>query len=773
VGSFHGLSEEKMDIKRILSEMTLEEKASLCSGGDFWRTKAIDRLGVPKIMVSDGPHGLRKQIDEGDHVGINDSIKAVCFPTGSAVASSFDTKLINEMGESLGESCQAEDLAVLLGPAVNIKRSPLCGRNFEYFSEDPYLSAEMAVSQIKGIQSKGVGTSIKHFLANSQEHRRLTSDSRIDERTLREIYLPTFERAVKEAQPWTVMCSYNSINGDLASENYHFLTEILREEWGFEGFVVSDWGAVNNRVKGLAAGLDLEMPSSYGFNDALIVDAVKKGNLDEKVLDNTVKRFLRIVDKYMTTRNFQAVFNREDQHQKAREIAGQSMVLLKNDDLLPLSKKGKIAFIGAFAENPRFQGGGSSHINTFKTSNALNAAQTLLEGKGEILYAPGYSLTNDTANDNLIKDAVTLAKNSDMAVIFAGLPDSYESEGYDRKHMKMPESHNRLIEEISRIQPNTVVVLHNGSPVEMPWIDRVPAVLEAYLSGQATGEACVDILFGLVNPSGKLAETFPVKLEDNPSFLYYLGEKDVVEYREGVFVGYRYYDKKKIDVLFPFGHGLSYTNFTYSDLKVSKDKIDESDSVTVSLNVANNGSVFGQEVVQLYINPPAGDAIRPVKELKGFAKVALRPGETERISFVLDKRSFAYFNTVINDWFVESGEYRLLAASSSRDIRLEGRIQVESKVKLPVSYDMNTLIGDLLRDSERADMIREFLKPIDETFMSVQDEETGGDVADQAVTLEMKMAMFDNMPLRNILSFGGGKVNHSDLNEFIQQLRSK
>ncbi len=756
-----------MDIKKIISEMTLEEKAGLCSGQDFWKTKAVERLGVPQMMVSDGPHGLRKQNDAGDHAGINESIKAVCFPPGVTVTSSFDRDLINTMGEYLGESANAENLGVLLGPAVNIKRSPLCGRNFEYFSEDPYLCGEMAVSQIKGIQSKGVGTSIKHYLANSQEHRRMSSDSRVDERTLREIYLPTFEKAVKEAQPWTVMCSYNRVNGEYASESYRFLTEILREEWGFEGFVVSDWGAVNNRVEGVKAGLDLEMPSSHGQNDAYIVKAVKDGDLDEAVLDKCVGRILRIIDMAVKESRPDAVFDLEDQHKMARKVAGESMVLLKNESLLPLPKRGRIAFIGAFADKPRFQGGGSSHINTFRESSALKAAEEMLGGAAEIVYLPGYSLNSDTVDQAMIDAAAAAAEGADMAVVFAGLPDSYESEGYDRSHMRLPESHDRLIEAVSRAQKKTVVVLHNGSPVEMPWIEGVDAVLEAYLGGQAVGEAVVDILFGDVNPSGKLAETFPLRLEDNPSYLSYLGEKDVVEYREGIFVGYRYYDKKKMDVLFPFGHGLSYTSFEYSNMKLSSSKITDSDDLTVSVDVRNTGKLTGKEAVQLYVAAPSGEAIRPVKELKGFGKVSLDPGETRTLSFELDSRSFAYFNTEINDWFVETGEYGILAGSSSRDIRLTGSVAVESSQKLPVSYSRNTLVGDL-KDTAELAIIGPMMKAMEELFKS-----PGSDEADEAVTDEMKEAMFAYMPLRNLVTFGDGSLSFPELDAVIDKLNGK
>lgn len=763
-----------MDIKEVTQALTLEEKAGLCSGYDFWHTKGVDRLNIPAMMVSDGPHGLRKQDLAGDHLGFNDSIKAVCFPTGATVASSFDRELIYEMGQQLGESCQAENVGVILGPAVNIKRSPLCGRNFEYYSEDPYLTAEMSKKQIKGIQDKGVGTSIKHYLANSQEHRRMTSDSMVDERTLREIYLPAFEQSVKEVQPWTVMCSYNKINGVYASESQEFLTDILRDEWGFEGFVVSDWGAVNDRVEGIRTGLDLEMPSSFGINDQKIVDAVKAGELPLEKLDQAVENILTIVDKYYSTRNEEAVFDLEGQHDKAREIAAGSMVLLKNEQILPLNKKQKVAFIGEFAAKPRYQGGGSSHINVFKETNALDEAANILP-KESIVYAKGYDLMADKTDDSLVDEAVKVAQSADVAVLFVGLPDSYESEGYDRSHMRLPESHNYLIDAVTAVQPNTVIVLHNGSPVEMPWINNVKAVLEAYLSGQTVGAATIDILFGDVNPSGKLAESFPVQLEDNPSFIYYLGEKDVVEYREGIFVGYRYYDKKKMNVLFPFGHGLSYTSFEYSNLRCDQDKVLDSESVSVTVDVKNTGDVYGKEVVQLYVSPPKGDVIRAVKELKGFEKVGLAPGETKSVTMTLNKRSFAYYSINISDWLVDTGEYQILVGASSRDIRLETTLEVVSTTKVKVEYTINSTVGDILKDPEKAKVLDVYLKQMEAMFNQEQEgaaQEGESDAAAEAITDEMKQAMFNAMPIRNFITFGGGHVTFEMIQQVLDQLNS-
>lgn len=754
-----------MNINTLIQSMTLEEKASLCSGVDFWHTQPIERLGIPAMMVSDGPHGLRKQDTEGDHLGINDSIKAVCFPTGCTVASSFDKELIHEMGKTLGNECQAEGLGVLLGPAMNIKRSPLCGRNFEYFSEDPFLSSTMAASQIKGIQSQNVGTSIKHFLANNQEHRRMTSDSKVDERTLREIYLASFEIAVKEGKPWTVMCSYNKINGTYAGENHYFLTEILRNEWGFDGFVMSDWGAVNNRVEGVKAGLDLEMPSSGGFNDRKIVAAIEKGELSLEVLDENVRRVLTIVDRSFSNRNNSAVFDRDGDHEKARKTAGESMVLLKNEGILPISKTAKVAFIGEFAKNPRFQGGGSSHINCHKISNALDSATR----RGmEINYAQGYDLKKDQVEEHLIAEACQVAKEAEIAVLFVGLPDAYESEGYDRKHMSLPESHNVLIKAVNAVQKNVVIVLHNGSPVEMPWIGDVKGILEAYLAGQAVGEAVIDILVGDVNPSGKLAETFPLKLEDNPSFLFYVGEKDTVEYREGIFVGYRYYDKKKMDVLFPFGHGLSYTSFEYSNLYVSHSSIKDTQTLQLTVDITNTGAVAGKEVVQVYINPSdKGIAIRPVREFKGYEKVALEPKETKTVKFNLDKRAFAYYNVVINDWYVESGIYGIEVGASSRDIRLIEKVEVLSTQVIPNTYHLNSTIGDLMEDPKASQAIAPFVKSLEVVFGGGEEKEAG---ASEAITNEMMEAMIKDLPIRNLISFSQGQVSEEQLLKMLKSI---
>ena len=756
----------KRDVKGIIREMTLEEKVGMCSGKDFWHLKGVERLGIPEVMVSDGPHGLRKQAAEADHLGLNESIKAVCFPTACATACSFDRDLLEEMGERIGDECQAEDLSVILGPAVNIKRSPLCGRNFEYFSEDPYLASQMAAAHIKGVQSKNVGTSIKHFAANNQEHRRMSCSSEVDERTLREIYLAAFETAIKEAKPDTVMCSYNRINGEFASENHWLLTEVLRDEWGFDGYVMSDWGAVNDRVKGLKAGLELEMPASGGTTDKEIVEAVKNGELDEAVLDRAVERILNIVFKFADNRQ-EGKFDKEEDHKLAAKIEAESMVLLKNEGVLPLPTQGKkIAFIGKFAEAPRFQGGGSSHINSFKITGALEAAKEV----AQVTYAQGYDIKEDVIDQDMLNQAVETAKEADVAVIFAGLPDAFESEGYDRSHMRMPECQNTLISEIAKVQENVVVVLHNGSPVEMPWADEVKGILEAYLGGQAVGQAEVDVLFGKANPCGKLAETIPYKLADNPSYLNFPGDGQTVAYKEGVFVGYRYYDTKEMPVRYPFGYGLSYTTFEYSDLQLSADKIKDTDTLKVTLKVKNTGDRAGKEIVQLYVADKTGAACRPVKELKNFVKVELQPQEEKTVEMELDKRSFAWYNTQIHDWYAASGEYEILAAASSRDIRLKKTVYVESTTELPIHVHMNTTIGELLENPRTKAVIEGMTDSLIQHMGGSSGDEEEESAASEAISKEMSLKMMENSPLRTLRSFMG--MSTGEIQELIVKLQA-
>lgn len=774
--------EHVLDVKKLVNELTLEEKASLCSGADFWHTKAIDRLNIPAAMVSDGPHGIRKQESLADHMGVAESIKAIGFPTASAMACSFDRDLLHKVGDALGEECVAEDLAVLLGPGINMKRSPICGRNFEYYSEDPVVAGELGAAFVNGVQEHGVGTSLKHFAANNQEWRRMSISAEIDERTLREIYLAAFETVVKKAQPWTIMCSYNRINGVYSCENDWLLNKVLRDEWGFEGLVMTDWGAMDERVPSLKAGLDLEMPDCHGETDKLIVKAVQSGELEEPVLDTAVERILTMVDKYLTARkgidpasmvhplpsSVERGYDVAAHHALARTTAEQSAVLLKNEDILPLQKDKKIAFIGEFAKVPRIQGGGSSHINNTSVESALDAAGD------SVSYAQGFHIDEETTDETLLQEAITLAKESDVAVIFAGLPDSFESEGFDRTHLNMPANQNELIARISEVQPNVVVVLHSGSPIAMPWLDKVAGVLQMYLAGQASGGAAVNLLFGDATPCGKLAETFPLHLEDNPSYLNFPGNREKVCYQEGVFIGYRYYDKKKMDVLFPFGYGLSYTDFTYSNMKVTVngknaadvDVIKETDEIVVSADITNTGNCDGAEIVQLYIKNPVVYETRPEKELRDFAKVFLKAGETKTVTFTLNARAFSYYETRIHDWYAESGDYEILLASSSRDIRLQDTVSITGSKKIPFVADYITTCEDVELFAKDGSALDEMLRR--SGFAEATDHD--GDDSMGSGTADMMKAMFTGTPLHSILSFSSEELTYEDIQDTIRKL---
>ncbi|MTI58975.1 MAG: glycosyl hydrolase [Firmicutes bacterium] len=751
------------DINEIIKEMTLEEKAELCSGEGWWYTKALERLDIPAIMMTDGPHGLRKQSKGSDHLGLSNSVEAICFPTEAALASSWDRELIEKVGIALGEECQAEGVSILLGPGANIKRSPLCGRNFEYLSEDPYLTSEMAASYIEGVQNQGVGTSLKHYAVNNQEHRRMSTSAEVDERTLREIYLSAFETAVKESQPWSVMCAYNRVNGEYCSENEYLLTDILKDEWGHQGFVVSDWGAVNDRAAGIAAGMELEMPSSHGEGTKRIIEAIENGELSEDKLDQAVARILKVHFKAVENNIENASYDKDAHHALARSVAAQCMVLLKNEDeILPLEKEGKIAILGSFAKNPRYQGGGSSHINPTKIDTAYQEIESIVGNSAELKYAEGYSIEKDEINQELLTEAIDRAKESDVTVIFAGLPDRYESEGYDRTTLVIPPNQRYLIEKISEVQENVIVVLNNGSPVEMPWVNKVKGIIEGYLGGQASGGAIADLLFGNINPSGKLAETFPVRLSDNPSYLNFPGEGDKVEYREGIFVGYRYYDTKKVEPLFPFGYGLSYTDFEYSQLTIEQKEITDQGEVTVSLKVKNIGSRKGKEIVQLYVRDPESTVVKADKELRGFAKVELESGEEKTVTFTLDKRSFAYYNTEIKDWYVESGEYEILLASSSRDIRLKGKINVESTINLNKEVTINTNVGDLMEAPAKKKVLDQLLNKFMENSKLAADLEDGNK--------DIILAMMKYMPLRNLALFSEGVISREEVEVIVDDL---
>ena len=731
------------DLDKIVEALTLEEKASLCSGKDFWSTKAVERLGILSWMMTDGPHGLRKMRGGGGDGGLLDSVPATCFPSGATFASTWNRELVNELGEALGKEAKAEGVGVVLGPAVNIKRSPLCGRNFEYLSEDPFLAGEIAKSHIMGVQSQGVGTSIKHFAANNQEKLRLFIDAIVDERTLREIYLPAFEIAVKEAQPWTVMCSYNKINGTYNSENRWLLTDVLKKEWGHTGIVVTDWGACNDRVAGLKAGNELEMPGSGGIDDADIVAAVREGKLAESVLDASVRRMLDVTFRVLDSLDPSAAYDTEAHHALAHRVAAEGMVLLKNEGaLLPIRGRKRVAFIGAFARQPRYQGGGSSHITPTRLDDAVEEARKLAGVSCSIEYAAGYSVANDEPDTALLAEARKTAAAAEMAVVFIGLSDRIESEGFDRTGLGIPASHLALLEQVLMVQKNVAVVLSNGSPIEMPWLDKVPAVLEGYLGGQAWGGAVADLLFGVESPSGKLAETFPVRLEDTPSFLNFPGDAKKVEYREGLFVGYRYFDAVKLRPLFPFGHGLSYTSFQYSYIKVDKKFMRDTETLKVSVEVENTGAFAGKEVVQLYVGDLDASVIRPVRELKGFVKVALQPGERKTVVFSLDKRAFAFWSPDQGDWTVETGDFEIAVGSSSADIRLREVVKVESTAPDIRVWTLNSSFGEVAKHPAGVALAARIRPAMIASFGPMDP------ASPEALMVE---ALIDEMPLRNLI----------------------
>ncbi len=670
----------------IVGKMSLEQKAAFVSGFNYWQLQYSEELGLPQIIVTDGPHGLRKKNPDKkatDGVGLGNSVPTTCFPPAATSSCSWDPDLLRLEGETIAEECLKEQVSVLLGPGTNIKRSPTCGRNFEYFSEDPYLAGKCSAGFVNGVQSKGIGTSLKHFACNSQEAFRMVINEVVDERAMRELYLTAFEICVKEAQPWTIMNSYNRINGVYASQNKHLQEEILRDEWGFENLILTDWGASVDRIPGLLYGTDLEMPSSGDFNTKKIVAAVKSGELDEAVLDKRVDNVVALIMKAKKVLSDKHTYDKDAHHAVARKVAEGSMVLLKNDDgILPVKKGQKIAVIGELAASPRFQGAGSSVINPTMLDNALDELKKL---GADVVYARGYDKSKDVIDASLVSKAVAAAKSADVVLVFAGLTDEFEGEGYDRLNIEMPKCHNNLISEVAKANANTAVVLAGGSVINMPWINEVKGLLNAGLGGQAGGSAVANILMGNVNPSGKTSETYPLAYEENPTYGNYPAGPVTSEHRESVYIGYRYYDTAKKDVLFPFGYGLSYTTFEYSDLKVSASAIKDTDTLTVSFKVKNTGSVDGAEIAQVYVADKESTIFRPVKELKGFRKVFLAAGEEKEVEIELSKRAFAFFNVEINDWMVETGEFDILVAASSRDVKLSATVTVESTVdaKIP------------------------------------------------------------------------------------------
>lgn len=686
-----------LDVDALLDELTLEEKASLTIGGAFWHTAAVDRVGVPSIMVSDGPHGLRAQLDEADHGGLSRSVPATCFPTASALASSWDPALYREVGAALAAEARHWGVSVVLGPGVNIKRSPLCGRNFEYVSEDPWLAGELATALVVGVQEHGVGTSLKHYAANNQEHDRLRISAEVDERTLREIYLPAFERVVTEAQPWTVMCAYNKVNGTYASQHHRLLTGVLRDEWGFAGLVVSDWGAVHDRVEALRAGLDLEMPPNLGVSDAAVVEAIRAGDLDQAVLDRTVRRVLELVDRAQPAQAEAVDVDADAHHALARRAAQRSAVLLRNDgDVLPLRPAAgqAVAVIGAFARTPRFQGAGSSKVNPTRVDVPLDELTAAAGPDVTVRFAEGYALGDGAPATGLRDEAVALAAEADHVVVFLGLPASSESEGFDRTGMDLPADQVALVEAVAAVHDRVVVVLANGSVVRMStWDHHAAAILECWLSGQAAGGAAADLLFGVVSPSGKLAETVPLRLEDTPSYLHFPGEEGVVRYGEGIFVGYRGFDARAQPVSYPFGFGLSYTTFAITDVevRVSGAVADGDLRVRVSATVTNTGDVAGAEVVQVYVGDREASVARPVRELRGAARVELEPGGRREVIVDLDERAFAFWSTRLDRWAVEAGTFDIGVGSSSRDLAATATIALDAPSLIPPLTATSTL----------------------------------------------------------------------------------
>jgi len=738
------------DIQSIVKQMTLEEKAALCTGATAWTTTPVERLGVPSMFVSDGPHGVRR-VPDVDSLSAQ-SLPATCFPTASCLSSSWDVDLLRELGEALAEECIALQVDVVLGPSNNMKRTPLCGRNFEYYSEDPYLSGQVAASFINGVQSKGVGTSLKHYAANNQEFQRLTIDAQVDERTLREIYLPAFETAVKQARPWTVMCAYNKLNGPYCSEHHELLVDILKDEWGFEGLVVSDWGAVHDRVASLRGGLDLEMPGPRPRRTTAVIEAVRRGELDEAVLDESVRRIVRIVFKAAETPKGGA-FDAAGHHALARKIAGEGMVLLKNDGVLPLVNPRRIAVIGRAAKEAYFQGGGSSHINPTQVDVPFDELRKAVVG-AELTYAEGYP-ADDSSQPALIDEAVAVARAADVALLYLALPGYKESEGYDRPDLDLTAQQVALIKAVTGAQRKTVVILNNGSAVTMSeWIDGAAAVLEAWMMGQAGGGAIADVLTGKVNPSGKLSETFPLKLPDTPAHINYPGGNGAVRYGEGIFIGYRYYDVKEMPVLFPFGHGLSYTTFAYGAPRVSATAFRDVDGMTVSVDVTNTGTVAGKEIVQVYVHDRSSRLARPPKELKGFAKVALEPGETKTVIVPLDFRAFAYYHPGYQRWITEEGEFDILVGASAADIRGAATVMLHSTLELPCRLNRESTIRDWLEDPRGQRVFEPLFKQLTASMAAIFG---GGDSAGETIGMDTLGFMLD-MPLLGILDFQEGRL---------------
>ena len=756
--------------KELVSRMTLEEKALLLTGDGWWATHRIDRLGIPSISLTDGPHGVRK----GQGAGLVTSVPATCFPTASALSCSWNLDLLRRVGVALGEESHAIDVQILLGPGINMKRSPLGGRNFEYFSEDPVLAGKLAAAYVEGVQSQGVGTSLKHYAVNNQEYERMATSSNLDERTLNEIYLPAFEIAVKEGRPWTVMSAYNLVNGIYASEHRELLRDILRDRWGFTGFVVSDWGGINERVAGLDGGTNLEMPGSGDYNSKKIIAAVQDGRLSPETLDQSVKEVLAVILKAKDSHKENATFDVDKHHALAREAGGESIVLLKNaENMLPLSleKLKRIAIIGAFAKTPRYQGSGSSQVNPTKVSNAYDELVKLAGGDGKFEYAAGYDIEGDVT-EALLEEARNVAAHADVAVVFAGLPDSYESEGFDRSSLEMPSGHNQLIEAVGSVQPNVVVVLMNGSAITMPWADRVKAIFEGWLGGQAGGGAIADVMTGRINPSGKLSETFPKRLQDTPAFPDFPALDRRASYGEGVFIGYRYYDKKDVEPLFPFGFGLSYTTFAYTGIKASAPSIKDTDGVTIEVAVKNTGNVAGKEIIQLYLHEQSPAVRRPEKELKAFNKIALAPGEEKVVTFKLSKRDFAYYDTGLHDWNVCSGKFCVLVGGSSRDLPLKETIEVQTTTQIVYpKLTRNSMLKDFQNHPKGNAFYPQLLEASGMDIPSESDALSPEEAAEKRKLRMFVMAFLDEMLVKKLPAISEGRFTDEKLDEILQQVQ--
>ena len=777
---------------RMVARMTVAQKASLCSGEDFWRTTGLEEPDVPSIVLTDGPHGVRLQQGDTATAGIADAAPATCFPTASALAATWDPDLVEQVADAIAHEAQALGVDVVLGPGANTKRSPLCGRNFEYYSEDPHLTGRMAAAFVAGLQGRGVGASLKHVAANNQEFRRMTIDVVADERSLREVELAGFEHVVRQAQPWTVMCAYNRLNGTYASDNAWLLHEVLREQWGHTGIVVSDWGAVHDRVPALAAGCDLEMPGTQTGSDREIVAAVEDGRLPVAVLDTAATRLVALALAAAANRQPHATVDHDANHALARRVAGEAAVLLRNEDAaLPIAAEGdeRVALLGRFASRPRYQGTGSSQMVPTRLDD-LHGELAILLGAGRLTAAPGH-LVSGEPDHRLLDEAVAVARGADVAVVCVGLPDGYENEGEDRRDLALPPGHDALVRAVAAVHDQVVVVLANGAPVTMPWVDDVAAIVEGYLGGQAGGGGLADVLTGRTAPVGRLAETFPRALADTPSHRWFPGGPSTVEYREGVYVGYRYHDTVDGDVLFPFGHGLGYAPTTWGEPRLDRDEVDDADlrggaTVEVTVPVTNDGDVATAEVVQVYVRDVEATVHRPDRELGGFAKVRLAPGETAEVTIPLDRRAFAWWDVRTGDWLVEAGRFEILVAASSRDVRGRRELQVTAPAvgprDVPDAYRHPSVPLAIDRDAFEAELgrpvppnpgfTRPFTRdtpigatagtPAGRLLYRAVERQLRGSLGDDASSRALVRSMLDEAPMRT-LTMGGLSLAQVDL----------